>query len=347
MKIILKLMLILICFNIFREFAFSNEIVENELCPELDYQNRFSIIKDQGYNQVCWAMAASSLLEEEACIEDASQCGKSQSATDITRCDKKIYHEDETSIPKRALECGIMNGVCSDEYAPYIQFRKKKPIFSFGSNKSPFASYRLFAVFFQIKSSNILSLNISSPLFLEFLNEFRKIYFQFDLSDLEILEKIKMSKDEVEFLDQMLVSKKCEQNRFHFSKNRSVFTKVFTNVTPHIARYFTSKELREFGNFNSSKTQKDWIIDRLMSGRSLALGICSQHFSVLERLFTPGGDCVAGHVIVANGLRKNPVTDVCEIHLRDSRLQSITGVFNGWFPLGKISKSTYLIEQIQ
>ncbi|MGZ3775728.1 MAG: hypothetical protein ACXVCN_18580 [Bdellovibrio sp.] len=62
-------------------------------------------------------------------------------------------------------------------------------------------------------------------------------------------------------------------------------------------------------------------------------------------MLIPGGDCVEGHAIIANALRRNSKTNTCEIHLVDSRRET-SFQFNGWFSLDEIANATISVTQI-
>lgn len=178
-------------------FSYAAQIAgihEDNSCPAFDFRDRFGPTQNQGFHQICWAMAGTSLIEEEACLMDRQFCGVNFSAVDIGSCDPRLGHAREFTLPV--------------------------------------------------------------------------------------------------------------------------------------------------------STQLEVIVERFKKGRSLALSICPEKFSFIEDMMIPGGDCISGHAIIANAIRRNTNTGACEIHLMDSRKESSTIQFNGWFDLKTVADATIAITQI-
>ncbi|HEY8271600.1 MAG TPA: C1 family peptidase [Pseudobdellovibrionaceae bacterium] len=323
---------------------------EADPCPSVDFRERFGPLKNQGFHQICWAMAGSSLIEEEACLMDPKYCGVNFSAVDLTSCDPRVGHNHEENVVDRALSCAQIQGVCPNHLAPFVDFRMKPSFLGRLTMSKRFQQSKLFKLFDEYKyalnhksqakhsSAQVQSLQTN------LLKEFRQTFSHNDFTDAQLTTALKKSKDAVELLDRTLISNACKQHRVKFPGIGTVFTRIFPDLNPRILDYYTSQEIQNFSLPVS--TQMKVIVERFKTGRSLALSICPEKFSLIENMMIPGGDCVAGHAIVANALRRNPETQVCEVHLMDSRKEASTIQFNGWFNLEEVANATIAITQI-
>lgn len=322
---------------------------EDETCPSIDFRERFGPAKNQGFHQICWAMAGSALIEEEACLMDPRYCGMNFSPVDIASCDPKVGHTHEESVVDRALNCAKIRGVCPNNLAPFVDFRIKQSLISSITRSQRFQRSPVFNLFNRYKIAQrhkMQSIQNNSHLKeieQSFIKEFRKTFAANDFSENQLLHILKKSKDPVELIDKTLIPNACSANRVQFPEMGGVFTRIFPEVNHRILHYYSKEEASQFSAMNF--TQSQTIISRLKTGRSLSLSICPEKFSFIEDIMIPGGDCVEGHAIVANALRRNPQTKMCEIHLLDSRKEA-SFQFNGWFKLEDIANATIAITQI-
>lgn len=324
--------------------------LSEEACPSLDFRERFGPAKNQGFHQICWAMTGASLIEEEACLMDSKYCGVSFSAVDMTSCDPRVGHSHEENVVERGLNCAQVRGICPNQLAPFVDFRMKQSLLGTLTMDKRFQRSQVFKIFDQYKValrhkpySEYLSQELQSIQH-NFVKEFRRIFPANDFTDHQLVGILTKSKDTIELLDRTLVSNVCKENRVKFPGIGSVFTRIFPDLNPRILKYFNTDEIRKFSLPVS--TQAEVIVERFKNGRSLALSICPEKFSFLEDLMIPGGDCVAGHAVVANAIRRNPETRACEVHLMDSRKEASTIQFDGWFNLEKLADATIAITQI-
>ncbi|MGZ3805482.1 MAG: hypothetical protein ACXVB4_14800 [Pseudobdellovibrionaceae bacterium] len=320
---------------------------EEDSCPSLDFRERFGPPKNQGFHQICWAMAGSSLIEEEACLQDPRYCGVNFSAVDVTSCDPRIGHSHEENVVDRALQCAKLQGVCPSSFAPFTDFRMRQSLLASLTMSPRFQRSPIFKIFDEYKSLQYKKPHGHQPppeMEAQFIKDFRKTFPANDFTDSQLLEVLKKSKDASELLDKTLISNACKENRVKFPGIDSVFTRLFPDLNPRILNFYTPQEIRAFSSPVS--TQLQVIVERFKTGRSLALSICPEKFSWIENMMIPGGDCIEGHAIIANALRRNPKTQVCEVHLMDSRKEASTVQFNGWFNLEEVAKATIAVTQI-
>lgn len=323
-------------------------IHDDTSCPAFDFRDRFGSTQNQGFHQICWAMAGTSLIEEEACLMDPQFCGINFSAVDIGSCDPRLGHVQEENVVERAINCAKIRGVCPSHLAPFVDFRVKQSLLSKLTMDKRFQRSQIFHLFDQYKVSQrnrsaaeqLKQQTIQN----EFLQEFRQIFPANDFSDRKLIQILHSSKDVVELLDRTLISDACENNRVKFTGIDSTFTRIFPDLNPRILSYYSKDEIREFTLPVS--TQLEVIVERFKNGRSLALSICPEKFSFIEDMMIPGGDCISGHAIIANAIRRNTKTGSCEVHLMDSRKESSTIQFNGWFDLKTVANATIAITQI-
>jgi hypothetical protein len=319
-------------------------------CPSFDFRERFGASKNQGFHQICWAMAGASLIEEEACLVDSKYCGVSFSAVDMASCDPRVGHSHEENVVERALNCALAQGVCPNHLAPFVGFRMKQSLLATLTMSKRFQRSQVFWLFDQYKAAlrhKAYSADLNSQLQVlqsEFLKEFHQTFPSNDFTDGQLAEILRKSKDAVELLDRTLISNACKNDRVKFPGIGSVFTRIFPDLNPRILNYYSDDEIHKFSLPVS--TQLEVIVERFKTGRSLALSICPEKFSFIENLMIPGGDCVSGHAIVANAIRRNSETRVCEVHLVDSRKESSTIQFDGWFALKDVADATIAITQL-
>ncbi|MGZ3775727.1 MAG: hypothetical protein ACXVCN_18575 [Bdellovibrio sp.] len=221
-----------------------------EDCPSFDFRDRFGSEKNQGFHQICWAMAGSSLIEEEACLMDHKYCGVSFSPVDIASCTSRVGHDHEENVVDRAIICARDRGVCLDHMAPFVDFRKNESLWAFLTFSGRFKRTPLFKMYEKYKFAqqhrSAVNEKQLSSIEQEFINEFRKTFAYNDFTDKKLLEILKKSKDESEFLDKTLISNACSENRVRFEGIDSVYTQIFPEMNPRILSFYTAKEIEQF-----------------------------------------------------------------------------------------------------
>ena len=310
-------------------------------CPTVDYTSRFAETKNQGYHQYCWAMAATALLEEEACLNNSSNCGKALSTLDASRCHFRFGHSVETGLPHWALECGMEQGVCQETDAPFLPIQSKNSLLNTILGKqfqqTEFVKYFLKYKSLQDKKSQA---SLLEELMHSTISEYYNYSPQSSWTENDLNYFVRVAKDLAHFLDLTAIGKNCEPNRISFSPKR-IFNRFNSQKNPLLLNYYSNNEVR---SYEQKEPLGNLIKERLMTGKSLAVGVCMDEIFPIYNLLSKK-PCSYGHVVVINGMHWNQEQQQCEFHVKNS--YGDRPELSGWIEASKISKATYLINQIE
>ncbi len=326
-------------------------------CEDIELpSSHFSPLRDQDGHGLCWAFAASTLLEEENCKRDPKQCGQALSPIDASRCtwslEKKegIFNQaeaDESGDPDKALSCGLDHGVCSEELAPIegmkdvtcswqqiIKLQMEGPKCFTGKLAKYYEKYSMFRG--MLGTCKASSANKTVPDYITRLTKDLQKNFQ-DLAPkqaalgVDVVKNLREAKNASDFLKSVLITPKCEANRA--LTNKKSVTVVHLGEKEHQGKYW------------------DAIQDGLRHQRSVAIGVCmgkikspsfppwlvttTQAIAFLDdRIAKPIShpywdefNC-AGHALVVTGMRWNKDKNKCELKLRNS--WGKTDMLNDW-----------------
>lgn len=334
-------------------------------CAQVDYQNRFGPIRDQDGHGYCWAFVGAGLSEEQFCLADSKNCGKSLSPLDSASCEpdfSAVYEGSVFGKPYKgstitsSLNCALSQGICEESLAPYAQIVDYSQCYlrHFLTGKSCVPLAKLKALFLEAcekRPKQSCELGISDENHTEVASKISKIVNTLmpeeGLTENDIQEAALSSPDWQTFLKKILVPKQCILARKRIPGKRKVFTELYPQTYPDVVAQFYPKNgeaLVEKPASSGLVSIGDRIIERLKKGSSLGIGICTENLD--SRFSDPKrGPCAARHALIINASRWNPTRKQCEIHLRNS--WGMEGGFNGWYLLSDVSKAVFLMDQIE
>jgi hypothetical protein len=308
---------------IFLLFLFTT-IAQAQTCPEIDYRDRFTSLRDQSGNGLCWAFAGSALIEEQMCLEDPENCDKQVSVIDGHRC----YWDSKHGLATKSTgafatglytKCALDNGVCSEEDSPFVTNRYDTQDRANGIVVQALQKTLLAKIKYGIETRDgciVRGGDIS-----KFTEDFGKIVKHLiknmadEYLDLNInYEKALLSAGHyTDALKGIFISEDCRQSRFYLKNN---------NLKPVIT---VIDKLPYQKKLNS-------LITSLQTGRSSSIGLCGRRARKdrFEDLFfmsqwgttkeeyeaeVKQSECGA-HSVIANGMRMKDGR--CQIHIRNS-----------------------------
>jgi hypothetical protein len=317
-------------------------------CPTLDFRDRFGSEKNQVMHNYCWAMAGTSLLEEEYCLQNPSFCGKSLSTLDASSCNFRWGHTNETGIPSWAIRCVQRQGVCAESDAPFRAFQENNLFF--GILRGKFKRSPFIESYFKLKARGngdcvFCSTTETQDYYIhKFITEFRDHFPENDLSDDELKYYLLKSKDLAAFIDRVAISNRCVKNRIRPEHSFTTKTVIFDNKNSLIKSYFTHKEFKNYLITADMQTKSKMVARMLKKGRSVTVGVCLDDLLLDYKLFSKK-PCQFGHAIVLNALRWNSEIKRCEVHVLNTFGSSSS--LRNWKSLSEISNASFLLEQIE
>lgn len=291
-------------------------------CPDIDYRERFSALRDQGGNGLCWAFAGSALIEEQMCIENPDNCDKQVSVIDGHRC----YWDKKHGLATRSTgafatglytKCALDNGVCSEEDAPFVTSRhdtqdRANKIVVQALQKTLLAKIR-----YGVETRDGCVVRAGD--LTKFTEDFGKIVKHLiknmadEYLDLNInYEKALLSAHHyTDALKGIFISENCRQSRFYIKNTK---LKPVITVIDKL----------------SYKQKLNTLIASLKTGRSSSIGLCGRRARKdrYEDIFFTWGQTkeeyneevrqtkCGHHAVVANGMRMK--NGRCQIHIRNS-----------------------------
>jgi hypothetical protein len=334
-------------FYLFTFLIFSGwtSFAQESECPSLDFRDRYSGVKNQGFHQLCWAFTGSSLLEEQLCLQDPSQCGKALSPIDVSSCPFRYGMEHEESTITDGLLCGLQKGICEESLAPYKDIRFTNSLF-WGAldprmKRSPLVSAFHAAKKLQYQSCKACKSEEKAAARRKFVEEFFKIFPQHQLSSAAVEEALIKSEDMNEFLSKTWITRQCTSQRHPFAPS-TVTTRLFPEILPKVLDYYPRQQLTSIVMPKGSSAKAE-IIQALKRGRGVGIGVCLDELLWDYKLFSRER-CGYPHAVVVNGLQWDAKKKQCQIHILNSFGPQHR--FNGWRNLDEIAPWVFEMDQI-
>tara|TARA_B100000749_G_scaffold280259_1_gene275636 strand:+ start:3129 stop:4154 length:1026 start_codon:yes stop_codon:yes gene_type:complete len=307
--------------------------IPKEKCINVDYSDRFGPVRDQDGHGYCWAFQASALAEEYLCRNNPTDCGKSMSPLDISRCDWSLVKNAEGGFGWEGLKCAIQNGgVCPEDMAPYSSLTSMGCSFwdFFFGGKEKCNHNKVADLYDKWESAknkytcdssagNFSSMSKSlKEIQTGLISSLRETIPEQLLSSKNARSIFSLSDSRSDFLRRVLISSSCEKNRF------AINARVIEEHLPYDDR--NEEQKNEIMNF---------IVGGLSSGSSVAVSMNLGKTGFLNSLLYGDGS----HGIVVTGMRYNAKKGKCELRLRNSWGEGAD--FHGWHTESSLRNAIY------
>lgn len=315
-------------------------------CIDQDNSSFFGPVRDQDGHGYCWSFMMSGLYEEQLCKANRSNCGKSVSPLDMSRCSWSLMTNNESGkidssdIFSKSPYCDFAKeGVCLEENAPYDPITDNScsnwSLFSYIFGKRTFnnsvrcKNEKLAAMFEQYKNTDIQvqklcsSGNINNSSLTNLLQTVKESqqatilamqeYLPEEVTTSLALKELLNNNDSVSsFLQDLYIRKDCKENRFKLPVQASG-----TAFIPFNASYIASMQ--------------NFIADNIKNN-SLGIALDMRTLDHLGLLsFDPN---YGQHAVIISGMRQNKQSGKCELKIRNSWGKGAD--LDGWFDASKI-----------
>lgn len=300
--------------------------ISKALCKNTSYQDRFPPVKDQGGLGICWAYAATALLEEDRCLKDPSKCGKALSDFDTSRCLRGI---DEGSNIRRGLDCGMNEGVCEEDKIPLnvnvsAECLRKDYIYNLARKKGENAEdddlcadfvrsiYNVVTGYYRSNNRACFkSINTKSPTLEGFIEDNKQILETIS-ADFSMDNREKFAEGFYYFATQYPdISKRDPNLIFDAMDNTSDHNEfIYSYLIPNQCKQERSKISSEkkivaeegLPPNNSAKN----ILEGLSANRSVGIEVCVNNLikDLDSENYLVSNDSCGGHAIVVNGMKR-------------------------------------------
>lgn len=295
--------------------VFLNPIAEaTSPCLEnVDYSDRFGPDRDQNGHGSCWMMAASGLFEEQNCIINPADCGKSISPFSASVCDFNLGKKKQGGHPNKAMDCMTKNGACLEEHAPYLPAGLFcKTIGALNGNGMKCGTESIKINLHRARAAKTAG-SLRSAL--------NRLWFslprQSDITAEELKASVSGDVSENDFLKRAFLPRQCQKNAIHIPNKKVV-------QAPGRSSYKVS-ELKEIFR----KT----LIDGLRGGTSVGISMD------LGLIRGSNFEKNSPHAVIFNGMKFNKKTGQCEIKIKNSWGRGAK--YHGWLPLKNILPAIY------
>jgi hypothetical protein len=334
--------------GIFVPNRYAHAYISEQDCLAFDYQHRMGPTRDQGEDGQCWAFAASALLEEQRCIEEPLSCGKSLSPLDTSRCEWSVGKQEQGGLVRYGLNCGLKNGVCEEEKAPYDNrvamdlecLDTQTPARSSCADPKSFSDYQQFLQQQNLYPSPIL---LNCPIKKSTASQSLDPLMSKDLlepDEASSVEKDYLLPPKALFKKKQLLTAQCQEQRHQFSKDSRRHLK---------GRHINFKG----GHRRPDQTPSDEKYKVLRSlvekhQRSVSLSVCVNKIQALSSLYGGESGC-SGHAVVANGSRW--INGQCQLHIKNSwgkipKDHPAKTTLNEWVDADQVLNATFEMEYI-
>jgi hypothetical protein len=343
----------LLFFTILNLFFFLNNLKSNEDCQEVDFSHRFGEVRNQGDIGYCWAFSTASVIEDYICREMSSSfCRNYLSVFDVSRFDWGLGGK-EGSLPFSSLKALVDSGegVCLEKLAPYSKLGMSNS-YSLSVGQRVKSLGRVFSAWKETVNSSYKESSFLSDI-LHFLFQagvprteaeaIEKVMLiieeQLKIDKIAdpnkfILNALKSSQSESDFLKKVLITESCKANRIGFSQarlqggevsiedNKRLFSilnpgaPVLASTTPEDIRRIKNKQLHLLNQLNEGLDIGASV------GIGLSMGIMKDDNgeNIYGRPSNPTRSIkfAPNHAMVAIGRRFNKRTGVCQFKIRNS-----------------------------
>lgn len=350
MLLIIRLVFILSL--IWMQNSFADLSLTREDCPSIDYSNNFNNReRDQDGHNVCWGFVAAGLLEEELCLSDSAKCGVALSVLDTMRSNWSLGASNEMRDVEKAVEYGIKNGVCPEESAPFqegntllcrfLELTRNRGVKCLTNKLKDL--YETFSPKIY-EDSEVCTNNLPMPAsdMISYLYQVSQISDSLNLEEGEAMEALMSSKEEADYLKQMLVPNACKNTRLNFTGagQREATTNFLVDTSGSRVSQHNLKE-----KFLKVKSI-------LQNGRSLGLGLCSKELKAILKgdkaptnIFNPLDKTCGNHGLIIQGMRWNQNKNTCELKVKNS--WGDDSLIQGWIGANEILSTSFLTVHLE
>ena len=333
-------------------------------CEDHNLSGHFGPPENQEGTELCWAFAATGLLEEHFCLKDPTMCGVRLSALDVASCTWNPTNGDPNLLSQtakdtgKAVDCALRRGVCLDKDAPFTNLSRLNcpTVLPRAANSLDRKTFKLDEVCYEEEVHSFYDQwkgKISEDAVCRFesgrpfrsddpslstiddaLSSFRSISTSPEQHGLKLLNALVESSTGTDFLRRVLIPPLCEKNR------RKETLKILDEFDSNEEDLLSGIRVDTKILIKKSKVEKLTVLDAILRlGRSAEATLAMNQ----DTLHLVADNKGMGHEVIMDGTRWNLAKGRCEIHIRNSWGDIVPkGVdsLNGWRSADVILRST-------